>query len=822
MLQDLWFGARMLWKKPGFALIAILTLALGIGANTAIFSIVNAILLRPLPYSEPDRLVTLWERSPRRGFEQENVSPMTFADWRDQQRSFAQLAFWSADADFNLIGSDGSEKIRCSYVSSTLFPTLGVQPLRGRTLLPEEDQREGNRVAVIGYDFWQRRFGSDPNVFGQILTLDTYNRREYTIVGVMPPTFRFPGKTEIWLPAGWNGLPLDRRGGHWLSVLARLKPGVTIEQAQADMNAIQARLEQQYPNLSLGSHVAIVPLLKQTIGSNMQTALLVLWGVIACVLLIACANVANLTLARAAARQKEIVVRLALGASRWRIVRQLLTESTLLAVAGGLLGLALAFVALKLLVAISADQVPRLKEVRLDSGALFFTLLVSLVTSVFCGLALAFQATKSELNVGLKEGGRSAMAGLGRNRLRSFLVVSEVALSLILLIGAGLMLNSFARMVTVDRGFQKDHLLVAKLDFSVTGFTTWVRETTSRPQVTLKALLERLQAQPGVQSVASISGLPQGTVPPRQRVIIEGRSPEANRESPTTAYYGITPDYFRTMGTSVLKGRIFTERDVFNAPSVAIINETFARRFFGNEDPVGKRFGMEGRVPGQVAPPNPGAGSPFTEIVGVVADTKKLNLNADVVPEVYVPYWQYPMQTPDLVVRANAPGAVIAGAIRSEMKALNRNLPLPRIQTMDELLSDVVAQPRFHTLLLGLFGLLALLLSAVGIYSVISYSVVQRTSEIGIRIALGAQTRDVMRLVIGQGMKLTLTGIAIGLAGALVLTRLMQTLLYGVSATDPVTFAAITSLLTIVALAACFLPARKATKVDPMVALRRE
>ena len=816
--QDLRFGARILSKQPGFTLIAIFTLALGIGSNTAIFSVINGVLLKPLPYVEPERLVMLWERNPKTGMEHEFVSPPNLEDWQAQQSVFEHLAYWTPDTELNLVLADGSEKIRASYVSSNLFPALGVPPLEGRGFVPEEDKRGGSRVAVISYDFWQHRFEGAPEVFGKTLTFDTYNRREYTVVGVMPPGFMFPGKTEVWLPVGWNSIGPNRRGVHWLSVLGRLNRGVTLDQAQTEMNAIQGRIETQFPNLNLGSEVAVVPLLEQTVGRKLQTALWVLWGVIAAVLLIACANVANLTLARASARQREIVIRLALGASRWQVVRQLLTESSLLALAGGLLGLLLAVSGIAALKAISAEQVPRLQNVQLDRWALGFTLLASVITSVLCGLAPALQATKQNLIESLKEGSTTSTTGLRRNRLRSGLVVAEVALSLLLLISAGLMLNSFARLVNLNRGFQPDHLLVAKLDFSISGFTTWIQTTTTRPQVTLLSLIQRLQAQPGVQYVGAASSLSRATEPPRQGFVLEYGQPA---ESPRANFQGVTPDYFRAMGIALLKGREFTEGDTFEAPSVAIINETIAKRYFADENPVGKRLAMEGRT-GQPVGPNPAASSPWGEIVGVVADTRKLNLGADTVPEIYVPYWQYPMQTPELVVRTSLPSIGAAAAIRSEISSLNKNLPAPRIQMMDEVLADIVAQPRFHTTLLSLFGVLALVLSAIGIYSVISYSVSQRTHEIGIRMALGAKPTDVLKLVVGRGMWLVLSGIGIGLAASFATTRLMSGLLFEVSATDPLTFAGIPILLAGVALGACLAPASRAARVDPMVALRSE
>ena len=813
----------MLLKTPSLTLIAVITLALGIGANTMIFSVINGVLLKPLPFAEPERLVMLWERKPAdatsRGFEQEFVSPPDLADWQAEQQSFSHLAFWAGDSEFNLVTADGSDKVRCSYVASALFPTLGVQPLKGRALLPEEDQKQGNRVAVIGYEFWRRRFGGDESALGQTVTLDTFGRRDYTIVGVMPPGFQFPGKTEIWLPAGWNGLPLDRRGGHWLSVLARLKADVTLAQAQQEMNLIQARIEGQFPQQNVGSQVAVVPLLEQTVGHNLQTALWVLWGVIVAVLLIACANVANLTLARAAARQKEIVIRLALGASRRRVVGQLLAENLLVALAGGLLGLLLAWGGLRLLMATSADQVPRLQTARVDAWALGFTLIVSLLTCLLCGLAPALEATKPDLNAGLKEGARSSTAASTQNRLRGALIVAEVALSLALLVGAGLMIGSFVRLVTINRGFQTDHLLVARLDFSVSGFTTWVRPTTTRPQVTLRELIERLEARPGVQVVAAISGLPRDNNSPRQPIVFENRQSD---EQTFTYFAGVTPDYFRTLGVPVLQGRAFSEGDTLETSAVVIVNESFARRYYPDETAVGRRLALQGRTPTPPAGTDPVAATPWREIVGVVSDTRRLNLNADAVPFIYVPYWQWPMQSPELLVRTDERAAGVADAVRDEMRALNKTLPAPAVQTMNELLSDVVAEPRFHTMLLAAFGAVALLLSAVGIYSVVSYVVTQRTHEVGIRMALGAQPRDVLKLVIVQGLRQVLLGVAIGLAAALALSRWLRSLLFGMSATDAPTFAAITFLLIGVALVACYLPARRATKVDPMIALRSE
>lgn len=820
--KDLRYGLRMLLKNPGFTAVTVLTLALGIGANTAIFSVVNAVLLRPLPYEEPDRLVTLWERSPRRGLERALVSPPNYMEWREQNRVFENMTFFGG-GDFNLVTADGVEKVKCTYASSSLFPVMRVNPLLGRTLLPEEDQHEGNRVAIISYELWQRRFGGDAKVLGQTLTVDTYGRRDYLVVGVMPPGFRVPNQCELWLPAGWNGIPTNRRGGHWLQVIARLKAGVTLEQAQTEMNAIQARIEQQNPNVIIGSHVDVVPLLEQTLGRNLRLALLILWGVVSCVLLIACANVANLLLAHSAARQKEIALRLALGASRWRIIGQLFTESLLLAMLGGALGVLLTLWSLNLFVAIGANHIPRLQEVGVDGGSLLFTLLISLATSVLFGLAPAWKFSKPDLNEALKEGTRGATIGLRRSRFRGVLVASEIAISSVLLIGSGLMTKSFVQLMRINRGFQPDHLLTAQLDFSVSGFTTWVRRTSTRPQVTLKELMARIGSQPDVQSVGAVSVLPMTIGSARiQTFVIENKPLLASGEKLTANFQGVTSEFFRTMGIPLLQGHSFTEGDVFEAPSVFIINEAMAKRYFPGENPIGRRMAMGGRTSGQVVGPNPSASSPWGEIVGVVGDMRKLNLSAETVPDVYAPYWQWPMQTPTLLVRTVGNPANIAAAIRSEVKSANNNLPAPVIRTMDEILADTVAQPRFHTVLSGLFGVVALVLAAVGIYGVMAYVVAQRTHEIGIRMSLGAEKGDVLRLIVRQGMALVSIGLVAGIAGAVALTRVLSNLLYEVKPIDPPTFMGVVLLLASVALLACYIPARRAAKVDPMVALRYE
>ncbi len=822
-IQDLRYGFRVLTKNPGFTTIAVLTLALGIGANTAIFSVINGVLLKPLPYSDPGQLVTLWERSPAGGFEPEKVTGPDFIDWRQRNRVFEGMAFWFGGGAFNLVGTEGVEKVEVVYASSGLFSVLGVKPLLGRTFIPEEDRWQGNRVAVISHELWQTRFGADPNVLGRTITVDTYGRGVYSIVGVMPRGFQFPGECELWLPAGWTGVRLDeRRSAHWYSVIARLKPGATLDRAQSEMNALQARIAQDHPSELIGAQVAVVPLLEQILGRRLRPALLILWASVACVLLIACANLANLLLARGFGRQKEVAVRLAVGASRWRVTRQFLTESILLALAGGAVGVAWASWGLRLVIAIAASHIPRLQEVAVDSGSLAFTLGVSLMTGLLFGFGPAWQISKPDLNETLKEGGRIGSA-LQRSRLRSLLVVFEIALSLVLLISAGLMTRSFVYLLRMDRGFQAAHLLTADLDFSLSGFTPWFEPTATRSQVTLQQIMKHIANHPAIESVAAVSELPRDIGNAlTQAVVIENRPPTARSEHATANFQGITPDYFRTMGIPLLKGRSFTEGDVYEAPWVVIVNQTLANRFFPHENPLGKRLALGGQNnPGQpVVDPS---GRPlWMEIVGVVADAKKLSLNAETVADVYVPYWQWPMYSPSLIVRSAASPAVVAAAIRSEVKAANKNLPPPIIRGMDEILADSVAQPRDQTMLVGLFGIAGLILASVGIYGVTSYAVSQRTHEIGIRMVLGATGNDVLRLVVGWGFKLTLIGVGIGILCALELTRFLSSSLYGVKPIDPIIFTLLSLVLANAALIASYIPARRVTKVDPMIALRYE
>ncbi len=802
--QDLRYGLRMLWKNPGFTLIAILALALGIGANTAIFSVVNTVLLRPLPYKDPDRLVMVWEDNTKKGFPRDTPAPANFIDWRDQNQVFEGMAA-IAEQSFNLTGIGEPERIDGRRVSASLFPLLGVEPQLGRAFLPEEDSPGGSRVVILSYGLWQRRFGSDVNITGKPLTL---NGESYTVVGVMPPHFQFPSREDqLWVPIAFTSQGAANRGGHYLEVIARTKPGITLEQAQAAMNTIAARLQQQYPDQNTDIGAVVIPLHEQVVG-DIKPALLVLLGAVGFVLLIACANVANLLLARAAVRQKEIALRVALGASRLRLIRQFLTESILLAALGGAVGLLLSLWGVNLLKAFVPENISQAHAVTIDAKVLGFTVMVSMLTGLIFGLAPATQASNFNLNETLKEGGRDSAAGSRGNRIRGVLVVAEVAVSLVLLVGAGLLINSFLRLRNVDPGFRADNLLTMRLVLPRQKYPDQTRRTDFYTD-----LIRRVEALPGVRSAAVTNWIPLVPQGDSQGISIEGRPDPGPGKNPIVVTRVISPHYFSTMGIQLSQGQQFGEQGRPDSPRVAIISEAMAQRFWPGEDPMGKRFKTGG-----FNSPNP-----WMEIVGVTKDVRQVKLDADPKPQMYVPYTQPEFFVPShLVVKTNVEPGSLAATVRRTVWEIDRDQPVSNVSTMEEVLSESVARQRFTMLLLCVFAATALALASIGIYGVMSYSVAQRTHEFGIRMALGARGLDVLKLAISQGAKLILIGVAIGLASSFILTRFMSSLLFDVTATDPLTFMGVSLLIVVIALVACFIPARRATKVDPLIALRYE
>jgi predicted permease len=819
MLTDLRYGLRQLIKHPAFTIIAILTLALGIGANTAIFSVVNAVLLKPLPFPEAEQLIAIGMTDTRQKGDT-NLSSLSypdFFDFRDQNRTLANSAV-HRDRAFALSSEAGATSLRGQKVSAEFFDVLGIKPKMGRTFVPDDEQGGGGAggfKVIISHDFWQRHFAGDQNVIGRTVTLD---RREHTVIGVMPKGFQFPIQSDpidFYVSIAEDAANPDgsqpatkQRGNHSLQAIARLKPGATIAQAQSDLAAIAAALSKQYPESNTHFGVLTKPLREEMIG-DVRTALYILFGAVVCVLLIANANVANLLLARASARGKEIALRAAMGASRVRIIRQLLTESLLLAGLGGGFGLLLAQWGTEALVKTVPQNIPRITNIQLDASVLIFTLLVSLVTGVVFGLMPAWQASHVDLNSSLKSGSRTGSAGEGKGRVRNALIMAEVALALVLLISAGLLIQSFARLSHVQPGLRTERLLTARI-----GLPDIAYPKNENIIAFFDQFMPRLHAIPGVESASAILPLPLSGGNMVTSFDIEER-PLPKGQRPGAPVRIITTDYFKTTGIPVRQGRVFDERDRFDSTPVVIVNERFAQKYFPGENVLGKRI-----QPGFSADDS---GEKVREIVGVVGNVKHLSLKNEDSPEMYLPHTQIPFQVMALVIRTKVSDPnTITNSVRKELAAMDPTIPLTSVHVFDYYISRSLARPRFNTLLLSIFAGTALILTAIGIYGVLAYSVAQRTSEIGIRIALGAGKTSIFRLIVGQAMTLVGISVVIGLAGAFAATRMLNSLLFGVGASDPATFIGIVLLVSGVALIAAWVPARRATRVDPIVALRAE
>jgi predicted permease len=800
-LKDLRFGFRSLCKSPGFTAVALLTLALGIGANTAIFSIIHAVILRPLPYREPARLVKIWPEKLR-----SSVSKADYLEIKNGAHSFDDVAAYSNWA-FTITGTGEAAKLEGARTTANLFSLLGVEAAVGRIFVPEEDQPGRDHVALLSYGLWQSRFGSDRRIMGQTITIDG---QSYTAVGVMPKGFNFPeGEPhDLWIPATLDPREKEDFAAGYLTLVGRLKSGISIEQAGSEIVALARSIREKPPNIpaDYGTWAQVNSLQAENIA-GIRSTLLILLGTVGLVLLIACANVANLQLARTSARQRELAVRAALGASRARLVRQLLTESMLLSVLGGAAGVALAYAGLDFLVTLIPAGTPRNGEIALSGTVLFFSLGISILAGMLFGLAPALQTSNADLQTPLKEGGRTSTSGGGR--LRSLLVVSEVALALTLVISAGLLIKSFWRLQHVNPGFEADQVISFQVSAPETASDT-KEEGPPRARVYYRQVLERLANLPGVQSIGGVHLLPMGDSNWDPSLKIEDRPLPPGTSAESVNWRLVTADYFRTMNIPLLKGRAFTDTDNETGEKVALINDTLARKYWPGENPIGKRINtaFEGK-------------GVWVTIVGVVGDIKQESLRVPTVPEMYRPFFQHNFLPPlTIMVRTATALSALAPSIRAAVWSIDRNVPITDLQPMTEVVAKSISQPRSTMLMLTAFAFIGLALGMIGIYGVISYSVAQRTHEIGVRMALGAQTSDVLKLVIGQGLKLTLIGAALGLAGAFAVTRLLSSLLFGISTSDPATFGFVTFSLTVVALLASYIPARRAAKVTPMVALR--
>jgi len=807
LLKDLVYSLRMLLKRPGLTLVAIVAIALGIGANTAIFSVVNTVLLQPLPYDEPQQLVMLSTEQRNQALDgRGSFSVLDLLDVQQSSKTLDYVATYQQSGTMMTEGGD-PERVLGAAVSADYFPLLRAKPVLGRVFTRDEDKPGAQSVIVISYSLWQRRFGGDRNIIGREVDLGG----KTTVIGIMPAGFQFPISDEsqdYWEPL--FSAPFitkearEERANRFLSVIGRMKPGVTVEQVKADLDLLSRQVEQQSPQSNTNVIFNAVSM-HEDITRDYRGALLVMLGAVGLVLLIACANVANLLLARAAARQKEIAIRMALGASRRRIASQLLTESLVLSLAGGVAALLLATWVMKLLVVYGPADVPRLHNVSLNAPVLLFTFLISVVTGVLFGLVPALQASTPDPNNTLKQDGRGLTHG-GRNRMRAALIVSEVALSLMLLVGAGLLIHSFWRLLRTDAGFDPKSVLALDIPLSRATYKTDEQRAT-----TFQQLIERMKTVPGVRDVSVVSNVPLTDFDVELSFQVEGRTPYKPGEEATADYTVAGSDYFRTMNIAVMRGRVFTDHDTANSPKVLVVSNAFVQRYFPNEDPIGRRIVFDGDD------------KTAREIVGVVGDVRRKGLDRDTQPEMYVSFVQSPERRLNLIMRTEARNASeLTPAARAQIKAFDPNQIIWRAQTLEDLLGTSVAPRRFNMMLLAIFAGVALVLAAVGLYGVMSYSVSWRIHEIGIRMALGANRADVLRLVVRQGMTMTAAGVALGLIGAFLLSRVLRSLLYGVTPTDPLTFAGVSTVLLTVALLACLIPARRATRVDPIVALRTE
>src|SRR5499426_1340772 len=815
--QDLRYGARMLRKHPGFAMAAALTLALGIGGSTAIFSIVQTVLLRPLGFPAAERELALWERAPEGKQPRSRAAPGNFYDWREQNQSFAEMAAFAASV-MTLTGAGEPEQLRGAMVTPSYFKVLDARPALGREFLPEESQPGKNRVALLSQGVWQRRFGADPNILGQNITLDD---NSYTVIGVMGPGLfpAWPATTgkfsfeqsqrQFWVPLTETAQQRANRRSHVWGVIGRLKEGVTLRHAQAEMDGVGARLAEQHPQFNRGEGIILRPFADELVG-DVRPALLILFGAVGLVLLIACANVAGLLLARYALRQKEVAIRAALGAGRARLLRQFLTEGLLLSLLGGALGVWLAEAGMDWLLKLIPVEIPRLAETSLDLSVLGFTLCLSLLTSLLFGLAPALQASRRDLREALQDGGRGSI-GARPQRLRRALVSAQIALAVMLLIGAGLLIRSYERLQRVNPGFNPERLLAAELNLPPTRYAQWRQVSGFYDQ-----LLERVRQLPGVESAAFAYDHPL-EANWIDSFSIEDRLGPATGERPSAWLRIVSAGYFRMAGEALLRGREFSAQDDPEHPGAVIINEAFAAQYFPHEDPLGKRL--------RITTPSGfwGAQIPTSfEIVGVAGNVKFLGLNADSAAAYYLPDKQFPQQSMSLLARTSGAHLSSAAALRQAVLSVDHAQPIATVRTLESLMTAQTARARFNTVLMGLFGAVALALAMLGVFGLLSYQVTQQAGEFGLRMALGAQPGDVLRLVIRQGFMPVIAGAVCGLLGALALTRLMTALLFGIGATDLPTFVGVALLLSGVALLACWIPARRAAKVDPMVALRCE